>query len=804
MSHLKKILLILILSVGYFSNAQEIRISGRVIDQQENPIYFANIVLLNPNDSILVQGTSTNEDGTFALESLHSGNYILQASYIGYILYSTSLNITTDTELSDIVLKVDTQELQAVEVTKDLPVLEKKAGKLVFHVANTSLSSLSSYEILQQTPGVLTMGDVISIKNSKTTVYINNRRVYLDDSELKSFLQSYAGSNVSDIEIILNPSSKYDADSGYIINIQTNKNVSVGYKGSLEGTYKQGVYSKYGLGTNHYYKSNFLDIYAGYNINQQKWYKEDQGYIQFYQAQQLDDYWEWDMYKTSKYTSHHLNTIFDFTLDDSNFLSLSTNVSFQPNHHVDNQVQTRNYTSTRDYIGGNNALGVLENDNTNIAVNATYTKEINDRNSLSLQTNYVYYHDTSTQGLNTSFFDANEELSQENFLETDGDQQNTIFTAQGDYSMEMQTESLLDFGVKFARISSKSEMLYIGSYVPINASDDHFKYQENNLSLYVNYSKDWDTWSFQTGVRGESTSISGVSQALGEINGQDYFELFPNIGLQHQLSENHLLGIYYKRGINRPRYQSLNPYRYYINEYNFISGNPNLTRSIENRVGLEYTYSDNFIFDLYYQNIKGDLNRFSFQDNENKFLYNAYFNAEEFYQYSLDFTYYSYITKNWFVSLYSSAYYYNIGFEAIESDPEVVNLDTFGFFGQLNNWVTLSKDRTWRATVNLEYLTGFYFGNYYLNNRFKTSVGLRKLIWEGRGEFNMNLADVFNSVNVPLKIDYLNQNNWYSARPETRVLTLSFKYKFGNYNLKDNQRDLEIKEQQRLEEEAEL
>lgn len=804
MSHLKKILLILILSVGYFSNAQEIRISGRVIDQQENPIYFANIVLLNPNDSILVQGTSTNEDGTFALESLHSGNYILQASYIGYILYSTSLNITTDTELSDIVLKVDTQELQAVEVTKDLPVLEKKAGKLVFHVANTSLSSLSSYEILQQTPGVLTMGDVISIKNSKTTVYINNRRVYLDDTELKSFLQSYAGSNVSDIEIILNPSSKYDADSGYIINIQTNKNVSVGYKGSLEGTYKQGVYSKYGLGTNHYYKSNFLDIYAGYNINQQKWYKEDQGYIQFYQAQQLDDYWEWDMYKTSKYTSHHLNTIFDFTLDDSNFLSLSTNVSFQPNHHVDNQVQTRNYTSTRDYIGGNNALGVLDNDNTNIAVNATYTKEINDRNSLSLQTNYVYYHDTSTQGLNTSFFDANEELSQENFLETDGDQQNTIFTAQGDYSMEMQTESLLDFGVKFARISSKSEMLYIGSYVPINASDDHFKYQEDNLSLYVNYSKDWDTWSFQTGVRGESTSISGVSQALGEINGQDYFELFPNIGLQHQLSENHLLGIYYKRGINRPRYQSLNPYRYYINEYNFISGNPNLTRSIENRVGLEYTYSDNFIFDLYYQNIKGDLNRFSFQDNENKFLYNAYFNAEEFYQYSLDFTYYSYITKNWFVSLYSSAYYYNIGFEAIESDPEVVNLDTFGFFGQLNNWVTLSKDRTWRATVNLEYLTGFYFGNYYLNNRFKTSVGLRKLIWEGRGEFNMNLADVFNSVNVPLKIDYLNQNNWYSARPETRVLTLSFKYKFGNYNLKDNQRDLEIKEQQRLEEEAEL
>src|SRR5690606_39762976 len=172
------------------------------------------------------------------------------------------------------------------------------------------------------------------------TVYINNRRVYLDDSELKSFLQSYSGSNVSDIEIILNPSAKYDADSGYILNIHTNKNVSVGYKGSLEGTYKQGVFSKYGLGTNHYYKNNFLDIYAGYTINQQKWYKEDQGYIQFFDGQQMDDYWEWDMYKTSKYTSHHLNTIFDFTLDQRNFLSLTTNVSFQPNQQIDNDVQT--------------------------------------------------------------------------------------------------------------------------------------------------------------------------------------------------------------------------------------------------------------------------------------------------------------------------------------------------------------------------------------------------------------------------------------------------------------------------------
>lgn len=804
MSHVKRILLLLIFSLGYYVQAQEIELKGRVVNAQDQPIYFANLVLLHQKDSVFAKGTSTNEDGTFHFESINAGDYIVKATYVGHTSFSEYLNLNQDTELPDIRLKVNTQELEGVVVESDRPILEKRAGKLVFHVANTSLSSLSSYEILQQTPGVLTMGDGISIKNSKTTVYINDRRVYLDDSELKSFLESYSGSNISDIEIILNPSAKYDADGGYILNILTDRNVSVGYKGSVEGTYKQGVFPKYVLGTNHYYKNNFLDIYAGYTLNQNKWYKEDQGYMQFFDAQQLDDYWEWDMYKTTKYSSHHLNTIFDFTLDDTNFLSVSANLSYHPNKDIVNQVDTQTYNSSKESTGGYSSIGDVENQNTNIALNATYTREINTHNSLSLQANYVYYQDSSSQLLNTEYFNSGGGLVEENLIETDADQRNTIFTAQGDYSLDLQEESLLEFGAKYAEINSKSEMLYVGQYVPNNATDDRFSYDEENISLYVNYTKDWEKWSLQAGLRGESTSTTGVSEALGQINGQDYLEVFPNLGLQHQLGDNHLLGMYYKRGINRPRYQSLNPYRYYINEYNFVSGNPNLTRAIENRVGLEYTYKHNFIFDLYYQHIKGDLNRFSFQNNQDKFLYSAYFNAEQFYQYSLDFTHYRYLTKNWFISLYSSTYYYNIEFMAIESSNVMESLDTFGFFAQLNNWYTLSKDKSWRATVNLEYLTGFYFGNYYLNNRFKTSIGLRKTILEGRAEFNLNLSDVFNSVNVPVEIDYLNQYNGYSARPESRILSLSFKYKFGNYNLKDNQRELDLKEQQRLQEEEQL
>lgn len=804
MSHVKRTLFTFTLLFGFYLQAQEIELSGRVVNEQDEPIYFTNLVLLHQKDSSFVKGTSSNEDGTFLFKPIPLGAYIINASYVGHSSFSKALNLNKDTELSDIRLKINTQELEEVVVARSRPVLEKQAGKLVFHVANTSLSSLSSYEILKQTPGVLTIGEGISIKNSKTTVYINNRRVYLDDQELKSFLESYSGTNISDIEIILNPSAKYDADGGYILNIITNRNVSVGYKGSVEGSYKQGVFPKYSIGTDHYYKNDFLDIYAGYNFNQNKWYKEDQGYMQFFDGQQLDDYWQWDIYKITRNSSHHLNTIFDFTLDDNNFLSLSANFSYVPNKEVSNKVETKTYTSFRQSTGGYNSIGDVDNENTNVSLNATYTRAINENNNLSLQANYIYYQDTSTQLLNTEYFDASDDLENENLIETDADQRNTIFTAQGDYSLNLQKESLLEFGAKYADINSKSQMLYLGQYVPSNATDDRFSYDEENIALYVNYSKDWEKWSLQAGLRGESTSTTGISEILGPINDQDYMEVFPNLGLQHQFHENHLFGVYYKRGINRPKYLSLNPYRYYINEYNFISGNPNLTRSIENRVGLEYTYKGSFIFELYYQHIKDDLNRFSFQNNQDKFLYSAFYNSEQFYQYSLDFTHYRYLTKNWFVSLYSSTYYYNIGFKSMESPQAMQTLDTFGFFGQLNNWYTLSKDKTWRATVNFEYITGFYFGNYFLNNRFNTTLGLRKTILDGRGEFNLNLSDVFNTRNVPLTIDYQNQYNGYTAKTESRIFSLSFKYNFGNYNLKDNQRELELNEQQRLQEEKQL
>src|SRR5690606_26238982 len=145
-----------------------------------------------------------------------------------------------------------------------------------------------------------------------------------------------------------------------------------------------------------------------------------------------DDYWEWDLYKTTKYTSHNLNTIFDFTLDANNSVSVNANLNYHPNRAIETDVDTRTYNSEGESIGGYNSLGNIENENTNLALSAIYNRQINPQNSLSLQANYVYYQDTAFQLLNTEYFNATGDFEESRLMETDADQRNTIFTAQGD------------------------------------------------------------------------------------------------------------------------------------------------------------------------------------------------------------------------------------------------------------------------------------------------------------------------------------------------------------------------------------
>lgn len=165
--------------------AQTASVTGRLMDTEEKPIAFATVLLFEVDGDSALQGAVTEEDGTFRLENLQEKTYKISFSYVGFVTKEQEIVVAQKTEIESITLQKSTEALDEAVVTARNPSIEKKPGKLIFNVENTSLSTGSTFDLLKKTPGVVVIGEEIKIKFSNPVIYINNKRVYLSSS-LKS------------------------------------------------------------------------------------------------------------------------------------------------------------------------------------------------------------------------------------------------------------------------------------------------------------------------------------------------------------------------------------------------------------------------------------------------------------------------------------------------------------------------------------------------------------------------------------------------------------------------------------------
>ena len=140
----------------------------------------------------------------------------------------------------------------------------------------------TTFDILKRTPGVIVSQGNLLVKNRPATVYINDRKVYLSSQELQQLLEGFSAENIKSVEVITNPPARYDAEGGAILNIKTSKNISIGYKGSLNASNTIAIEPKYNIGTSHYYKTDWLNMYLSYNYNDRDLYKNDESFIEYY------------------------------------------------------------------------------------------------------------------------------------------------------------------------------------------------------------------------------------------------------------------------------------------------------------------------------------------------------------------------------------------------------------------------------------------------------------------------------------------------------------------------------------------
>jgi len=792
------------------SYCQQSTVRGTVLDQNNAPISFVTVLANKVSEekgasgAVFAKGTTTDDSGNFTLENLAHGSYTLHFSFMGFQSQTRQVNLINPVSFGAIVLLESSEMLDQAVITLKRPTIQKAPGQLVFNIENTSIASGSALDVLKKTPGVVVSQQGISVKNNSPVIYINNKRVYLSGEETRSLLESTSATLLKSVEVITNPSSKYDADATTVINLNTTKAVAVGYKGSASTTYEQSVYAKYNIATSQFYKNKWLNGYANYSYAPRKEFKEDQNNTRFFEPDEITTSGYRDSYFTreTNSNSHQANVVLDIEASQQHTFGINASVFISPDKDFNNQALSYNTSNTQQLDSTFTTKGNSIRNTSNISLNANHSWKNDDSGAqIVSQANYISYSADRSQNVQTRYFLPTGELTRSNDFTTDGTQDSSIITGQIDLSAPL-TRGTLDWGLKFSDIKISSTQEFFnqttqGAVVDQSLSDE-FDYQENIFAAYFTISRAWNLWSLDLGLRAEQTDVKGASKNAGQVNSQYYFELFPNMSLLYDANQNSSFGASYSRSITRPSYESLNPFRYFINENNYTDGNPNLVPEIDSKYTVSYTYKNTWFLEAYYWHIQNPLEELRFQDNTTRVLQNLESNLLQGYQYSLDLTYAKSVSSWWYLQVVISGFFIENEFLAQQSAQEKALVNTYGFYGQIYSGLVVSEQANITSDITMLYISNLIFGSYTYKNQFNLSASIKKKIWDKKGSITIGVDDIFNTNNIPVASRYANQDNIYFARPESRLFRVGFTYNFGNSKLQDNNRTSTTKESDRL------
>ncbi len=782
--------------------SQTAQVSGAVRDGMNESIPFASVFLLQVSDSSVVKGASADENGLFVIENVLPDLYFIRASYIGKTSDLIAIDISGEVKIGALIIDQAVEFLDEVVVNSVKPLIERKADRLLFNVENSVASQGSSWEVLKRTPGVIAVQDNLQVRNQSVTVYINDRKVQLSSLEVRSLLENLSGAQIKLIEVINNPPAKYDAEGGPVLNIVMAKNIALGYKGNVGSTFTQAIFPKYTFGTAQFYKTSKFNVFASYTYGPSKEFKNVDSKINFIDDTGIFSRWGTDFDKTTRAKTHNGLLNLDYAFDDRNELRLASNILLSPDKTFDQTQVTemRNRLNVLDstFITGSQLL----EDKNNLSADLTYIHRFKEAGNLSLNGQYTKFNYDHTQDAVSNYFDPQDQFIRAFAFFTDATQEVDIYTAQLDISSKMGSVSY-ETGFKGSFIDSRSGLGFynvLGTGRVFNAAlSDDYRYEEKVYAGYFSLAKEWEKFSIKAGLRAEQTFSKGSSLSLSSINDLRYLELFPTLYLLHSIDENHSLSFDYSRKLGRPRYEDLNPFRVYINENNFVEGNPNLTPYFSHNFNLNYTLKGEFFFDLYYRDNGNYISTLAFQDNLNLTLRDITQNVLASTSYGFDFNYGKTLAPWWSLYTYLSIFHEEETFLALESNNQRVTNEVDGAYIDLSNYFTLSKDGSFRGELGITFLSGFLEGSYKQSETTNLVLGLRKSFWDQRALLSIQANDLLNRVNPRITSRYLNQDNGFLSRPETQYVRMALIVNFGNFRLADNQRAIEKIERERLE-----
>ena len=795
--HLRSFLSVILFVLSINAIAQNFSILGKVVDEANQPIELANVILLEGEEKEFLIGTSTDDNGYFNLVNLSQGTYFIKISFIGLEEFEQKIVLTGNLDLKNIILNETPEGLDEVTIVAKKPTITRKPDRLIFNVENTALIEGNTLGVLKSTPGIIVTEGSINIKSAPAAVYINNRKVQLTSEELMQLLESAPANSIKSIEVITNPPASYDADSGSVINIIMSKNLVTGYRGSVETKYTQGVFPRYNAATNHYFKNDKINLNLNYSYTNQKKNRDSDDTVNFLDdnSGDIDQIWKSRDNRNNWSETHNLNLNFDYFIDDRNTLSFTSTGLYTPYFKYKIQNDTDIFDENLNMISGFTANNLSRDKKYNIGSDLTFRHDFKDDSNLTFNTHYTTYD-----------YERNQNVFQDELLDVDDSEFNTIanqetqiITSKIDYNLPIDDSSSFDAGIKYSNVNTDSDITrldIINDQEILNPENsDAFKYEENVFAGYANYSKSWDRWDLNIGIRAEQTNIEGESLSLAETNTQDYLNWFPNASLSYKITDDLSIDANYKRSITRPNYTNLNPFTFFLNENTIVLGNPNLTPIYMDHFDLGINFLKHFRASFYYDNFDGDIVELPRQNNQTNIVAFTPVNLDQKVDYGFDFEFEYSPTDRWF--LYAVTSFYNITEESNFGEG-FVKQDQWSNYSVVQNTLSLLEDKSLNLNLMLVWVGKNLQQFQTVEDRFVSELSISKSIFNKKGVISLAVQDIFNLQDYESTINYLNQSSFRLEDIDNRFVRIGFRYNFGNTKLSTNERSTDAIERERL------
>jgi iron complex outermembrane receptor protein len=573
------------------------RISGKIVDAAKStPLEYSSVTIKNLKDSTIILGSLVDEKGFFEITKIPLGAYELTVSYVGYkdLVKKPVMVIPpdkTDVNLGTLKVEEDASVLDEVEIIAEKNFMQVNAEKKVFNMDKNVLSTGgSAVDALKQVSVVEVDQDGnLSMRGSgNLRVFINGKPSGITVANTKAVLDAIPASQIESIEVINNPSAKYDAEGEVgIINIVLKKNT----KSGLNGNFTIGYGTKYdaNTGATISYRKNNVSITTSYNFRfTESYYKGSSQRYNFF-PNQSPFYLNTNDRGTSLNFANTINSSLDWNIKEKNSLSFSVLVS-ESNGTNKGKVRTDFLDSVVDFLSAYNRYNDTKNINWNTELNTSFRRTFKDNsNDLIIAANYGYSNRKSTPEYTQKTIDiSNTELNRTNLLQHN---ENTNLShsgfVQADYTQPFKkSKSKLEIGYKFSLRDINSE-LYADS---VNSStqqivfdssiSNQYRYNEMIHAGYVIFGGAVKKiFNYKAGVRLENTNID-ITQFVGNQKyKQKYFDYFPSASMSFNLPKNHSLSLSYSKRINRPGFEQLNPFGNYSDPFNILTGNPRMKPS---------------------------------------------------------------------------------------------------------------------------------------------------------------------------------------------------------------------------------